>query len=158
MDQSNLIFQIVLCIIPFPMQMPKAYVEVGNPPLFLIYSQKCHILIFNRNHIIKILKFAFVGGGSIDTHLWSCHFLGGEGGSIDTHLGSCHFLGGEGGYLADPGGSTLILGGGSIDTHFASEVQIASANALWVYYNALWVVLLPVTHSCMWPFFCDSTV
>ena len=52
-------------------------------------------------------------GGSIDTQLGSCHFLGGEGGreggSIDTQLGSCHFLGGEGGE-----------GGGSIDTQLGS--------------------------------------
>ena len=44
------------------------------------------------------------GGGSIDTQLGSCKFLGGEGGEgrggrglIDTQLGSCDFLGGEGG-------------------------------------------------------------
>ena len=40
------------------------------------------------NHIIKIPKFEFVGGGSIDTQLGSCDFLGGEGGEVK---------GGEGG-------------------------------------------------------------
>ena len=125
------------------------------------------------HHIIKILKFEFVGGG-VDRHSsWKLPFLrwggrGGEGGSINTHLGSCHFLGGEGGgeegregrgvnqhsswklhFLGGGGGGegrggqlTLTLkvklglpcrsgwidtdpgGGGSIDTHFESEVGI----------------------------------
>ena len=57
-------------------------------------------------HIIKILKYEFVGGGSIDTH-------------FESEVGIT---------LRIQGGSTLILGGSidtrSIDTHFESEVGI----------------------------------
>ena len=62
---------------------------------------------------LSFLRWGLGEGGSIDTQLGSCHFLGGEGGeggeggSIDTQLGSCHFLGGEGGRG----------GGGGVDQH-----------------------------------------
>ena len=69
-------------------------------------------------------------GGSINTQLGSCHFLGGRGGgSIDTQLGSCHFLGGEGGEggLIDTQlGSCHFLGGeggGSINTQCGKDPQ-----------------------------------
>ena len=54
---------------------------------------------------------------------------------------------------ADPGWINTDPGGCQSTLTLKSEVQIVSANALWVYYNALWVIFLPVTHSCMWPFF-----
>ena len=71
------------------------------------------------HHIIKILKCEFVGGG-VDRHsTWKLSFLrwGGRGGerrgrstlNLESEVGIT---------LRIRGGSTLILGGGSIDTHF----------------------------------------
>ena len=57
------------------------------------------ITILQWNHIIKILKFEFVGGPST-LNFASCQFLGGEGGgSIDTQLWKLSILrwGGRGG-------------------------------------------------------------
>ena len=66
----------------------------------------------------------------------------------------------------------LILGGQSMLNlgRICKDTERISANpprinkqqsptccALWVYYNALWVILPPVTHTCMWAFFCNSS-
>ena len=51
---------------------------------------------------------------------------GGEGGSIDTQLGSCHFLGGEGGEGRGGegrGGEGRGGEGGSIDTQLGKDPQ-----------------------------------
>ena len=90
---------------------------VTNVKLLFVVIMPSGISLDQEHHIIKILKFEFVGGDRSTLNFGSCQFLcgeggegrGGEGGQLTLNFGSCQFVGGEGGEGMGGGQSTLTL-------------------------------------------------